>query len=150
MVELHQEIPGFAQLRTLFVQIGHTLVPYGIAYLTLKPGKAIVKFQGVNTPEEAYALLGNTVFAAPGTLAHSAHAQTQPYSLLGYQVVDVREGSLGVVKAIHTPSQQQLLGVDYQGKELLIPYHEAIIKDVVHAKRSITVQLPEGFIAASF
>jgi 16S rRNA processing protein RimM len=148
-VLFHQQVPLLAKMHALFVQMGHTLVPYGITHLTLQQGKAIVKLQGVDHANSAHALQGKAVFALSGTLTHSMHAHPKPHNLVGYQVVDVQEGYLGTVQAIYTPSLQQLLAVDYQGKELLIPNHEAIIKDVVHAQRNVTVQLPAGFIEAS-
>ena len=149
VVLLHPDVPELTKLRTLFVQIGPTLVPYGIVHLTLRRCKAVMKLQGVDSPDGAQALRGNIVFIALGIRSYLARASMCPSSLLGYQVVDAQEGFLGTVQALYAPSQQQLLAIDYQGKELLIPYHKAIIKGVNRVHCCVTVQLPVGFIEAS-
>jgi len=63
-------------------------------------------------------------------------------------MADIWEGSLGTEQAFYTPLQQSLLSIDYQGQELLAPYHEAIVTHVDHEQQTITVQLPRGFIKA--
>ena len=147
---LHQEVPLPATLKTLFIQLDHTLVPYGVVYFSLKHRQATIKLQGVDDPKVAHELKGQSIFVPQAVLPQLTPPEVQLAKLLRYQVTDVQVGSLGPVCAIYTPPQQQLLAVDYQGQELLIPYHKDIIKNVAHAQQSIIVALPKGFIEASF
>ena len=147
---LHQEVPQLATLKTLFIQIDHTRVPYGIEHLALKHRQATIKLQGVDDPKGAHELRGRSIFVPQAMLPQLSSQEGQLASLIGYQVMDVQEGTLGPVQAIYTPPQQQLLAVDHQGQELLIPYHEDIVTHVDHAQQSLTVQLPKGFIEAMY
>ena len=147
---LNQDVPQLDALQTLLIQIDHTLVPYCIEQLALQHRKAIIKLQGVDDPKVAHDLKGRAIFVPQAVLPPLSSPEVQLARLIGYQVMDVQEGSLGPVQDIYTPPQQQLLAIDYQGQELLIPYHEDIVTNVDHAQQNIVVQLPKGFIEASF
>lgn len=133
-------------LRTLFIQIKHTLVPYCIEQLSLRRRKAIIKLQGVDDPKTAQYLQGCLMFVPQEVLPQLSPQEDDSARLLGYHVADVQEGSLGPVKAIYTPSQQSLLAIDYQGQELLVPYHEDIVTCVNHERGIISVALPADFV----
>lgn len=150
IARLHQDFPQLAQLQGIFVQRGHTLVPYGIAQLSLQHQRAIIKLQGIDDATAAHDLKGCAIFVPQEVLPALPDSSAQLTRLIGYQVVDNQEGRLGILQAIYQPAQQQLLAVDYAGKELLIPYHEDIVTDVDHSQQHVLVKLPKGFIASSF
>ena len=150
LVRLHQEVPQLDALKSIFVQIRHTLVPYGIDQLVLQHDKAIIQLRGINDATAAHNLKGCAVFVPQETFPQVPGASSQLTKLIGYQVVDAKEGQLGILQDIYQPAQQYLLAVDYDGQELLIPYHEDIVTDVDHGRQSIQVQLPKGFIASAF
>lgn len=148
---LHQEAAQLPTLKTLFIQIDHTLVPYGVEYVVLKRQKILIKLQGVDSPKSAHNLKGSAIFVLREELPLlSASDDQQLTRMIGYHVADVQEGNLGIVQAIYPLPQQKILAIDYRGKELLIPYHEDIVDCVDHAQQSIIVHLPKDFIAASF
>ncbi len=149
VVGLHKEVsPPHVTLKTLFVQIDHTLVPYCVEQLSCQHRKAIIKLQGVDNPKAAHHLQGRSIFMLQEALPQAPAQAGYLDSLLGYHVVDGQEGSLGIVQAIYAPSQQRLLAVDYRGRELLVPYHEDIVIRVDHEQQTIAVRLPNGFIKA--
>ncbi|MCU0317805.1 MAG: ribosome maturation factor RimM [Amoebophilaceae bacterium] len=137
-------------LSMLFIQINHTLVPYRVERLSCQYRKAIIKLQGVDDPASANYLQGRSMFVLREDLPQLFPQVAHLDRLLGYHVADVREGDLGVVRAIYAPSQQRLLAIDYCGRELLVPYHEAIVIYVNHEQKTITLQLPDGFIEAVY
>lgn len=147
---LHQEVPQLDALKGLFIQIDHTLVPYGIEQLSSQHHRATIKFQGVDSPTAAHDLKGCSIFAPQEAFPQLSDSSVQPERLIGYQVLDVQQGSLGIVQGIYDFPQQQLLGINYEEKELLVPYHEDIVMHVDHSQRSIQVQLPKGFIESAF
>ena len=107
---LHQEVPQLATLKILFIQIDHTRVPYGIAHLSLKHRQATIKLQGVDDPKVAHELRGRSIFVPQEILPPLSSQAGQLASLIGYQVMDVQEGTLGPVQAIYTPPQQAAFG----------------------------------------
>lgn len=150
VARLYQEVPRLDTLKSLFVQINHTLVPYGIEQFSLQHDRVIIKLQGIDDATAAHDLKGCTIFVPQELLPELFDSPAQFTQLIGYQVVDVKEGQLGMLQDIYQPAQQYLLAVDYDGQELLIPYHEDIVTDVDHSRQSIEVQLPKGFIESAF
>lgn len=150
VVKLNHDVPHFDSLSCLFIRITHTLVPYCVEQFSRHHRKMILKLQGVDNPKAAYYLQGRSVLVPQGVLPQLSPQGVDLGRLLGYHVTDVREGSLGTVQAIYTPSQQSLLAIDYQGQELLVPYHDAIVTHVNHEQKTIAVQLPNGFIDAMY
>ncbi len=150
VVRLNHDMPHFDRLNTLLIQINHTLVPYCVEQFSRQHRRMILKLQGVDDPKAVHYLQGCSVLVPQEMLPQLSPQETYLDRLLGYHVADVREGSLGTVQAIYTPFQQNLLAIDYQGQELLVPYHEAIVTHVDHEQQSIVVQLPNGFIKAMY
>jgi 16S rRNA processing protein RimM len=150
VVRLYHDVPQLGSLSGLFIQINHTLVPYCIEQISCQYRKAIVKLQGVDDSDAARGLQGCSVLVPPGVLPQLSPQVASIDKLLGYHVMDVREGNLGTVKAVYAPSRQKLLVIDYQGQELLVPYHDAIVTHVDHGEQTIVVQLPNGFIKAMY
>lgn len=150
VARFHHDMSHLNGLSTLFIQINHTLVPYCVEQLSCQHRKAIIKLQGVNNPKDAHHLQGRFIFMPQEVLPQVPAQASCLDGLLGYHVVDEQEGSLGIVQAIYAPTQQRLLAVDYQGRELLVPYHEDIVIHVDHGQRTIAVQLPNGFIKAMY
>lgn len=146
----HDDVPQLDSLSALFIRINHTLVPYGIEQLSCQHRKAIVKLQGIDDPDAAHNLQGCSILVPPGVLPQLSPQAASTDKLLGYHVMDVRAGNLGTVQAVCAPSRQKLLVIDYQGRELLVPYHDAIVTHVDHGQQTIVVQLPNGFIKAMY
>ena len=150
MVKLYDGIRDLGGLSSLFVRIDHTLVPYGIERFFWQHRKAILKFVGVDDPKTAHDLQSRSVFALQGILPQFSPPKAHVDKILGYHVLDVREGNLGTVQAIYVPSQQKLLAIAYRGQELLIPYHEDIVTHIDHTHQTVTVHLPSGFIKSMY
>lgn len=150
VVRFYEEIPQLNTLKSLFIQIMHTLVPYGIEQVSLQQDKAIIKLKGVDDMTTAHGLKGCAVFLPQEEIAQLSNTPSLFTQLIGYQVTDAKEGQLGVLKDICQPAQQYLLVVDYDGQELLIPYHEDIVTDVDYDQKNIQVRLPKGFIESAF
>mmetsp|Transcript_17116 Transcript_17116/g.39579 ORF Transcript_17116/g.39579 Transcript_17116/m.39579 type:complete len:176 (+) Transcript_17116:837-1364(+) len=149
LVRLNRDVVPIDGLDTVFVQISHTLVPYGVEKLSWKRQSAVLKLQGIDNPEVVHDLCGCAVFIPQETASQcSSQKTTDLDKILGYHVTDIQEGVLGTVRDIYAPSQQKLLVIDYQGRELLVPYHEDIVVHIDRAQQAIILQLPSGFINA--
>jgi 16S rRNA processing protein RimM len=137
------------QLRTVFIQLDHTLVPYRVGQVHLLfDDQVIIKFQGIDDRTMAYSLKGKTLFIRKEDFPEQVITQEPSLSLVSYQVSDIHQGALGIVERIEDLPGQTLLVVKYLSKELLIPYHEKLIPAIDHATKRIVVDLPSGFIEA--
>lgn len=144
---LNQDVTSIGSLKTVFIQIDHTLVPYHIEKWVSQPSRAVIKLQGVDDLEAAYQLKGCPLFVEREVFAEVSTQEAPLVHLIGYRVVEAQAGELGCVQDLYAVPLQQLLAVDYQGRELLIPYHKNIVIRVDDGAQRIDVQLPKGFLA---
>src|SRR5690349_11650067 len=122
-LRLNDGIPPLRNLKTLFIQINNTLVPYFVeTFASTTNHKAIIKLRGVDSRGQADALRGLPVFVPYEALPKRLQSTLAPTNVVGYQVIEVQKGALGKVHTIYQTPLQSLLALYYQGQELLIPY----------------------------
>ena len=68
------------------------------------------------------------------------------HELVGCTVIDEKLGELGEVKVIYDLETQDLIGMAYKEREILIPIKEGIILNVDKAEKKVFCHLPEGLI----
>ncbi|WP_316929035.1 ribosome maturation factor RimM [Nitritalea halalkaliphila] len=68
------------------------------------------------------------------------------HDLVGFEVQDEQHGSIGTVDALYDLQTQNLLGVTYRGKEVLIPITDGILIRVDQRERKVYTRLPEGLL----
>lgn len=66
--------------------------------------------------------------------------------LIGMQVISTEGKKIGAVKSIFDNTRHDILNVDYNGKNVAIPYVDAFIKEVDLEKNVIIVELIKGLI----
>ncbi len=64
--------------------------------------------------------------------------------MIGYEAFDQEIGYLGNVTDYIQHDMNPIIMVDYDGKELLIPAVDELIKHINHKEQSIHFHLPEG------
>jgi 16S rRNA processing protein RimM len=64
----------------------------------------------------------------------------------GYQVIDTLKGLIGTAKTVLNYNQNFLLQVFRNDQEILIPVDESIILGIDDRNKTISTQLPEGFL----
>ena len=62
-----------------------------------------------------------------------------------YFIVSISIKKGNVIEVIEQP-HQLMLTILYQGQEAYIPLHEESLKGVDHAKKTVTVLLPDGLL----
>jgi 16S rRNA processing protein RimM len=68
-----------------------------------------------------------------------------PISLLGFAMYEKKKLLGKVMEVIEQPTQL-LLGIDMQGKEVLVPINETTLERIDHKNQKIFVVLPEGLL----
>jgi 16S rRNA processing protein RimM len=65
---------------------------------------------------------------------------------VGCQVIDEELGELGEVTVIYDLETQDLIGMQYREKEVLIPIQDGIIQKVDKTGKKVFCRLPEGLL----
>lgn len=135
-----------SQLKTIFIQTAHHLVPYFIESISLKGKKAFVKFEDVDSPEAAESISKQAIFLPKTERPKSGRGEFYDDEVRGFSVEDNHLGALGKITEVMSAGSNRLLVLDNQGKEVLIPINSPFIKSINKSRKKITVELPDGFL----
>ncbi len=144
---LDVDVPAnYKNLESVFVEINQKLVPFFISNISIKNNKAVVKFEDVEGIEQAEALKGCLLYLPLDLLPELKGNQFYYHEIINFEVIDARHGKLGPVANVYALPNQDLLTVNYQQNEVLIPIKDEIITAVDRDAREIHVNLPDGLL----
>ena len=137
----------YMDMESFFIEIDGILTPFFVESFKLKnKGFAAVKFQGINTEQEAKSLLKKKVFIPETELRELDESNFYDHEVIGYEVEDVVKGEIGKVTAIADLKQNPLLVIEFKDKEILLPIFEGLIVNVDRKLKRLKVKAPDGLI----
>jgi 16S rRNA processing protein RimM len=137
----------YDELESVFLLINGKLVPFFIDDLNPQDrGRSIIRFEDVKTVADAEKLKGTAIYLPLNQLPELEEDQFYFHEVIGYTVVDAQLGELGTVQTFFDLPNQDLLAMDYQGHEVLIPVQDEIVLRTNKEERKIYVNLPEGLL----
>jgi 16S rRNA processing protein RimM len=95
---------------------------------------------------EADGLAGVTLYVPEEDLPPAGKEGFYDFQIIGCEVVDTNGGAIGTVTGLLPVGGRDLLVVDREGREVLIPFMESICLNVDAAARRIRVDLPDGLL----
>ncbi len=133
-------------LHTIFVEDRKdTFLPWFMEAAKIKSAEEIfIKLEGVSTREAAIKFTQKEVWFTEADVKKFS-SRSSPINLLGYTIINNKEPVGEILEIIEQP-HQLLCRVEIKGKEALIPLHESFLKTINHAKKQVSVELPEGLI----
>lgn len=144
---LDVDVPdNYRKLESVFVDMDNRLVPFFIDKITVSGNKAVIKFEEVDSIESAEALKNKALYLPLDKLPSLSDDQFYYHDIIGYSVKDQREGSLGDITTIYNLPHQDLIAMQYKGREVLIPLVDDVVLSVNHALKQVEVALPEGLL----
>ncbi|MCC5937330.1 MAG: 16S rRNA processing protein RimM [Lunatimonas sp.] len=148
MLVLDVDYPeDYEDIKHLFVEKNNRLIPFFVEHLVPQPNnRFLAKFEEYDHVDKVKDLVGSALFLPLKDLPELEEDQYYFHELVGCQVIDEERGELGVVKVIYDLETQDLIGMEYQEKEVLIPIQEGIIQKVDKAAKKVFCRLPEGLI----
>lgn len=137
----------YIDMESFFIEIDGILTPFFVESFKLKnKGFAAVKFQGIDTEQEAKSLLKKKVFIPETELRELDESNFYDHEIIGYEVEDVVKGKIGKVTAIADLKQNPLLVIEFKDKEILLPIFEGLIVNVDRKLKRLKVKAPDGLI----
>ena len=135
------------KLESVFLKINENLVPFFIELLQPRPkNQALVKLMDIETSEDASLYAGCEIYIPLAILPKQKGSKLYSQNIEGYSVIDANYGNTGFVNKIIEMPQQFLLSIDLNGKEILVPIVEEIVKHIDHKTKTISIDAPEGLI----
>ncbi len=137
----------YTELESIFLLQNGMLVPFFIEHIQINRKQALIKFEEVDSKAEAAQLKGTSLHLPLTELPELTNEQFYFHEIVGFQITDVESGALGTVGQVYEAGHQDLIGMNYQDKEVLIPINDDIIKKVDRQQKSLLVSLPDGLLA---
>jgi 16S rRNA processing protein RimM len=130
----------------VFVEIDGIPVPFFIReFRLISDDSAIIHLDEIDSSEEASGFVNCRVFADRNRIQPREEPRKTGYEELeGFRVIDDRHGDSGTLREIVEYTENILMIVDFENREILIPFHDSIIRDIDHSKRIIKILAPEG------
>ena len=143
-VNIKLETPAkYKELAHMFIELNGGLVPFFIDSFRLKKENiALVKFEDVDSEEEAKELIGKEVYLPLELLVESQ--QNDLLAFIGFEVIDSKHGNIGKVTDILDNTAQELFQISYGDLDILIPITEGFIQKI--EGNIIYLETPEGLI----
>ncbi len=136
----------YDDLESVFLEVRGELVPHFMNSYRLSGNRAIVQFEDIDTFEKAEAMINLQAFLPLEDLPELENNQFYYHEIIGYQVIDKNLGELGIVHTVHSMQAQDLLVMDYKGKEVLIPVISEIVLNADKVAKVLNVNLPDGLL----
>ena len=135
----------YADLDSVFIETKTGLVPYFFKVDNINGNKAVVTFEDL-TPDEAHALAGHDLYLPLDLLPKLTGNQFYFHEVIGFRVVDNQYGDIGTLQSIIEYPAQPLFQIDKEGKEILIPIIDPVIKLVDRENKTLHIDAPNGLI----
>ena len=136
----------YEDLESIFLDVKGELVPYFMESYRLSGNRAIVQFEDINTFEKAEAMVNLEAFLPLEELPELEDDQFYYHEIIGFQIKDKNLGDLGTVQIVHSMQAQDLLVMNYKGREVLIPVIPEIVLEADKEAKILNVNLPEGLL----
>lgn len=136
----------FDALEALFAELQDNPIPYFIERASARDNKVLIKFEDIDTIEAAAALVGSSLYVPHDHRPPSGEDNFYTDEVIGYWVHDEIHGAIGTVQGVMEAGPKQLLMVEYQTREVLIPIDSPFVKQIDKKSRTLTVALPDGLL----
>ena len=108
--------------------------------------RIVLKFDGVDSVDEAAELRGIEICIPESEAAELEEGEFFDWQLEGCEVETVDGNPIGTVRSVMRTGGTEILVVESDGREYLVPFAESICTDVDIVAKKIRVDLPEGLL----
>ena len=137
----------FNTTESVFLEIKKELVPFFIEnFEILNKNLAVLKFEDVNTVDQAEQYLQCNLYLPLNLLPESDKNIIHPREIIGFTVIDKEYGNIGKIEDIIENSFQSIMVIKSGDKEILIPSVDEIIQKIDRKGKEIFITAPEGLI----
>jgi 16S rRNA processing protein RimM len=142
------DLSSYTDLQFVYLEvIPGQLVPFSIEKMkVMNKGFAVVQFNGIDSEAKAKEILRKNAFLPLTLLPELNETEFYDHEIIGFQVIDVNEGGIGLAQQVIDLSSNPLLQIDWDGKEVLVPLFKGLVKRVDRNSKELLVELPPGLL----
>lgn len=151
VVKLDTDQPeSYRNLESVFVDNNGTLIPFFIEHSSLNGQFLRVKFEDVDTEEQADSLMKKGLFLPVAALPPLTGKKFYYHEVIGFEVIDAHHGKIGELKSINDTGAQALFEIQKDDVQILIPVIDDFIERIDRASKIMYVNAPEGLLDIYF
>lgn len=135
----------YSEMESIFVEVNKKLIPFFIDRIKLSGSKAIIKFEEIDSIDQAKGFKGSRIYLSLDVLPDLDKGYYF-HELIGFQVADSKEGELGIISGVFDAGSQDLIAMQYKEKEVLIPLTDEVVTKVDKKSKTIYTTLPDGLL----
>ena len=144
VMDMHTDFPE-RMISGRKLLVGEEYKPMTLAGARPHQKGMIVKFKGIETPEEAGQFRNQWVYIRTKDAPKLPEGQVYQHELIGFQVVDENENRLGeLLEILETGANNVYVVKDESGRELLLPAIPSVVLDIDLERRVMRVHVLEG------
>jgi len=145
---LNSKIPEFSDdIGFLHVDQGPgELVPYPVEFLSGTHSTVRLKFEFVDSVEEASGFVGKDLYLSLADINESEDTILSYHSIIGWTILNSDKTVVGKISDVIENPGQDLFVIHKGEKEILIPVHEDFIVDIDEDKEIMVLNLPDGLL----
>lgn len=138
----------YSNMDAVFVDLNGNFIPFFIDNLSFrnKSNQFTIKFQDINTSEEAARLVDCELYLPLDVLPVLEGNAFYFHEIVGYQVSDQQKGFIGTVLQVIDYPGNPLFEIQFNDKILMIPVRDEFIVSVDKQEKKIVTNAPEGLI----
>ena len=146
-VKLDVDDPNeYLEMESVFFDLENKPVPFFIEYLRVTPSGLLVKFEDINDREEAERFSGTSLLMPTEILPKLKGEKFYYHELINAELHDRKNGRLGIIELIYDQTSQLLLGVDNNGREVLVPLVDEFNPYFDKENNRLEMDLPDGLL----
>ncbi len=136
----------YKNLESVLLNIQQQLIPFFIRQIRIHGRQATVSLEGIDTLDQALALVDSAVFLPLEKLPLLSGKRFYFHDLIGVRVSDRIYGEIGTINRIYDIARQPVAEIKAGSKEILFPLQAVFIENFDQSARCLYVNLPEGLI----
>jgi 16S rRNA processing protein RimM len=136
----------YKKLKSVFLELNATLVPFFIQNVHLRGNTAVVSLEGIDTIDKAEELIKSSLYLPLNMLPPLKGKKFYFHEVPGFTVVDKNFGEVGIIEKVLDFPQQAIFQIKRGEQEILIPAKEEFIIRIDRNAKQIELQAPEGLI----
>jgi 16S rRNA processing protein RimM len=134
----------FEEMESIFLDIEGGLVPFFIEEIsTLSESRILVHLKWHDDEKEASALKGYDIYIPKNMVYNN---EMPDMNIVGFRVQDTQYGALGSVQELFEMPQQLMMQILREGREVLIPFNDTIVKEIIPEENVIIIEAPDGLL----
>lgn len=137
----------YEKIESIFIDINDQLTPFFIESFKLKNHPfAQVKFEGINSETDAKIIDHKELYLPASFLKSLSGTNFYDHEVVGFSVIDEKFGYVGKLESIIDLTNNPLIQVINEEKEVLIPLIKGIVKKVDRENKELHILAPDGLI----